>query len=345
MAHNLTIDTATGRVSMMYYGEPPWHGLGKKLDSPATAAEAIQAAGLDWKVEKKQLFFEYQPSTYYKVPAYYAIVRLDKIEKPLGIVGKDYTPLQNDEAFQFFDPIVDKKAAIFHTAGSLGNGERIWMLAKLPDQIRVIGDDVADKYLLLSNSHDGTSTVQIKFTPVRVVCQNTLTMALQNGSPIRVRHNWKVKKKVQEASNLLGFISKRYEYIAETFRAMVKVKMDKTRYRSYLQEVFPDPKPRDDEEQYNKELKRVQNLRACCEHFGNEGKGNNVNDVKHTLWAAYNGIVEYIDQCVPSSKKSQPSIFDVSTDRKPRLDYIWFGEGYLIKSKAYRIAERLLKSY
>ena len=170
MSHDLA--TINGQKAMMYYGEVPWHGLGQKLDGPATAAAAIQAANLDWKVEKVPLHI-HQGKFCREVPDRFAIVRNDEslFQGPptvLGIVGRDYTPLQNREAFDWFDPIADGAKAIYHTAGALGDGERVWILAKLPDAIQVIGDDIADKFLLLSNSHDGSSSVQVKFTPIPV---------------------------------------------------------------------------------------------------------------------------------------------------------------------------------
>jgi Domain of unknown function (DUF932) len=99
---------------------------------------------------------------------------------------------------------------VYHTAGALGNGERVWILAKLPDDIRVIGDDIANKYLLLSNRHDGYSAVQIKFTPIRVACQNTLTMALSQGPTLRVPHTKDVHQRLRIAANMLNTIKVRY---------------------------------------------------------------------------------------------------------------------------------------
>ena len=137
----------------------------------------------------KQPLYVKTGQNYRKAEDKYMMMRADQLEKgpEFGIVSSDYTPLQNLEAFNFFDDIVGQGAAIFHTAGALGKGERVWILAKLPDSIRIIGDDVCDKYLLLSNSHDGRSSVQMKFTPIfAVVCQNTLTMALNQGRTVRI---------------------------------------------------------------------------------------------------------------------------------------------------------------
>jgi len=125
MSHNLLIQN--GKASMFYVNEVPWHGLGTKLNEPATAQEAMVAAGLDWKVVKMPL---YASSKHIPVPDKFGIVRktgpnLTKQDAVLGVVGKDYTPLQNRDAFRFFDPIVGENAAIYHTAGALGQGERV----------------------------------------------------------------------------------------------------------------------------------------------------------------------------------------------------------------------------
>src|SRR5207249_4487904 len=145
-------------------------------------------------------------------------------------------------AFRFFDPIVGQDAAIYHTAGALGLGERVWILAKLPGHIRVVKDDISEKYLLLSNSHDGKSSVQIKFTPVRVVCQNTLAIALSDGAVCRVVHCSDVHSKLEQAYQMLGLINERFDEMEETFQAMSRVKMDKERLAEYLSTVYPDSK-------------------------------------------------------------------------------------------------------
>ena len=131
MSHNLNI--VNGQASMMYVWETPWHKLGTKLDKPATAAEAIEAAGLGYTVERLPLKTD-DPEL--PVKGHFATVRTDTREV-LGVVGSRYLPIQNKDAFATFDALVGEGEAIYHTAGALGKGERIWLLAKLPDYIRV----------------------------------------------------------------------------------------------------------------------------------------------------------------------------------------------------------------
>ncbi len=328
MAHELEI--RNGEASMFYVGAPPWHKLGTPLSKPATAADAIRLAKLDWTVHKVPLYAN-DGKVKQLLAKTYGVVRSDMWGKQdcpvLGIVGEAYTPLQNAEAFSFFDPIVGKNAAIYHTAGVLGGGERIWILAKLPTDIVVKGDDVAEKYLLLANSHDGQSSVQVKFTPIRVVCQNTLTMALSEGRTIRVAHTKDMADRLERARHMLGIIERRYEGIGATFQQMCKVQVDRERLSGYLTTVFPDPTDQDDEAA----LRRVQHNRLLAEYFFDQGKGNNVVGVRGTLWAAYNGVTELVDH--RQTKQS--------ADR--RLDSVWFGDGYSTKARAFRFAKDLLQ--
>ena len=320
MAHNLLIQN--GQASMFYVEEVPWHNLGIKLNKPATAQEAIQAAQLDWPVIKLPLT---AGSKRIPVPDKFAVVRktgqlVQKSDPVLGVVGKDYTPLQNRDAFRFFDPIVGQNAAIYHTAGALGLGERVWILAKLPGHIRVVGDDISEKYLLLSNSHDGKSSVQIKFTPVRVVCQNTLTIALGDGQAYRVIHHADVKTKLESAHQMLGLINDRFDEIEETFQAMSRVKMDSNRLSDYLATVYPEVK-----EQEKMDL--VKRDRSWSEFFFDQGRGNRLPGVAGSLWAAFNGVTEWQDHRKSRQNENQ------------RLVSSWFGGSYQTKARAFTVAQ------
>jgi phage/plasmid-like protein (TIGR03299 family) len=170
MAHELLIQDRT--AAMMYVGAEPWHGLGQKLEAPPTAEEAIRAAGLDWKVGKKPLHAR-EGATWYRVPERYVIVREDKWGKedcPLfATVGETYTPLQNSEAFAFFDPLVSIEIATYETAGALGAGERIWVLARLKENLCINNKDEVQRYLLLSNGHNAATAVRILFTVARQI--------------------------------------------------------------------------------------------------------------------------------------------------------------------------------
>jgi Domain of unknown function (DUF932)/DEAD/DEAH box helicase len=137
-------------------------------------------------------------------------------------------------------------------------GERVWILAKLPKDIPVIGDDITNRYLLLSNGHDGTSAVQIKFTPVRVVCENTLTQALSQGPTLRITHTRDLRERVMIAQNLLKRIQVRYDELAIVFQKMAKRPVNNGKLDEYLKGTFPDPTQRQDETRHQRALPQAQ---------------------------------------------------------------------------------------
>ncbi len=201
MAHNLNFNEQTGRYSFFSVQQKAWHGLGRIVEQYPTSEEAIKYAGLDYEVIKTSLYtrgtniiettsgIEITDNELH-VPNYYANIRSDN-NAILGVVGKDYHIVQNREAFAFFDAIVGGgEGILYETAGALGDGERIFITAKLPDYIRVgNGDDVTEKYIFLTTSHDGSGSITAAFTPIRIVCQNTLNASLRSmNNVVRIKH-------------------------------------------------------------------------------------------------------------------------------------------------------------
>jgi phage/plasmid-like protein (TIGR03299 family) len=172
-----------------------------------TSREAIAHAGLDYEVVKAPLFAKgSEPAIDFAVPDQYATIRTDN-NVIFGVVGKDYQIVQNADAFAFFDAIVGGGDGIlYETAGAIGQGERIFITAKLPGYIRVgSGDDVTEKYIFLTTSHDGSGSITAAFTPIRVVCQNTLNAALRSATNVlRIRHTANAKQRLEDAHRVMG---------------------------------------------------------------------------------------------------------------------------------------------
>lgn len=316
MAHNL--NTANGKTSMMYVGEVPWHKLGTKLENPATATEAIQAAGLDFKVIKKTLR---TTTPELSVVGHYATVRTDTLDV-LGVVGSRYEPIQNRDAFTTFDALVGEGEAIYHTAGVLGKGERIWILAKLPDYIRVNGNDVVEKFLLLTNSHDGSGPVRVKLTPIRVVCENTLTVALDNREQeVRIRHTAQAETRLKQAHEVLGLTNKLYAELDQIFNGMSKKPMTQMMLDEYLKKIFPDPPDKE-------RSTRAITVREKVAELTENGIGADL--AKGTLWGAYNAVTELVDHY------RRPNADDAAG-----LKSMWFGSGERTKKKAFEVALRM----
>ncbi len=358
MAHDLLIED--GKAAMFYVGTPPWHRLGTRLDNPATAEDAIKAANLNWTVSKVPLYVA-GGTRLHELPGRFATVRQDRIGtrdlRAFGIVGEKYEPLQNRHAFRFFDDIVGDGKAIYHTAGALGDGERIWILAKLPTTIRAADHDEVSKFLLLSNSHDGCGAVQVKFTPIRVVCQNTLSLALSTGRTFSARHDRDLAGGLRDVRAALGFIESRFASIEETIRRMVAVPLTRERREAFFARVFPNPRDFDDE----RGKERVDACRFWAAHFAEHGQGNTEKAVHGTLWAAYNGVTEMLDHAggvmlgprAATRRKAVTLPVRPTPDSPPdppgpavmmrQLESSWFGAGARAKIRAWDVAVEMSK--
>lgn len=326
MSHNLA--TTNGRTAMMYAGEVPWHGLGTRLEEPATAREAIEAAGLNYLAELKDI----QTDEGTLVPQRKAVVRSDTGDV-LGVVGKSYIPVQNHQAFGFLDAIVAEGGLRYHTAGALGKGERVWLLAKLPDHIRVKNsDDLVEKYLLLSNSHDGSTALRTLFSPIRVVCQNTMNLALREGRNhgISILHKGDLASKIREAQRVLGLAERFYDDAAAKIDILASHYPTVDQVQRYFESLYPDPSDAD-----NSRAKRV---RETLTGIFDSGVGLDMPEIKGTTWAAFNAVTEWVDHHRPT-RAANP------TDRASRrLESAWFGSGARLKAKAWSQALSLALS-
>jgi len=287
MAHNLEIKD--GNASFVKVGEKAWHGLGTYVEKAMTSEEAIKLGNLDYRVSKKKI----QVAGGKAIPGYFANVRNDNGDA-LGIVTNDYQIIQNTEAFSFFDSIVDKGEAIFHTAGVLGKGEKIFVTAKLPEDILVHGEKV-ENWLLLTSGHDGKSSIQVGFSSIAVVCENTLQAALRGlQNRVSITHLANAKQKLIEAARIMGIASKYVTELNPIFNKMASVKITDLQLRSYIEQVMKPAKETINKETLQKEFsKEFSNKVDSIVEFAHDHSTQNIDGRKNTVWGAYNAISGY----------------------------------------------------
>lgn len=314
---------------MAYYEDSPWHRLGKRVPKGVTASQMIQVAGLDWKVELRPARGARQINDKPEFSRY-EVIRLPcsgtkEAEALLGLVSRRYRPLQNVEAFEFFDSIVGQKKAYFETAGALGEGERIWVMAKMPEAMTIVPGDDCLKYLLLSNTHSGEGSLIVKFTSVRVVCQNTLMMAMGDGQQAyRVRHSRRMQFKLDELAEFLAITQQVFLKAEEWFQHMAKIEMNEDRLEQYFEAVYPLS---DAQRKKHETPQRWGFLRGLF-----EGQDDlQLRGVRGTLWVAYNAVTRFEDYKEPQREELPDQ----------RLERTWFGSGAEIKLKALEAAKVL----
>lgn len=300
------------------YPETPnalWNKLGTKLNCPCTAREAIKMAGLDYTVEKKSLGLK----TGLNQDAY-AIRRTDTGDI-LGVVNDNNEPVQNIDAFTFFDTLIADNDAVYETAGVLGKGECVWILARLPGYIKINGNDIIHKYILLTNNHDISSPVRMKIMPIRVVCNNTLTAALRGAGDMSIGHTDNIPWDSKQAAKINILSDYLCEELSIIFNGMAAKKITDGQLREYIQELVPDST-----EHHNKS--KTQKIRESVLQLHDSGLGANL--ARGTLWGAFNSVAEYTDHLMSDE------------DPQTRLNSIWFGRGEQLKVKAFGLAQRLM---
>lgn len=314
--------------TMMYVGEKPWHELGKKLEKEATSAEALVASGLDWRVEKQPIYTNTMNGTV-MLDRHFANVRQDT-QEVLGVVGSDYCILQNKDAFRFCDALVGEAAAMYHTAGALGNGEIIWILAKLPKHIKIKNKDDIENFLLFSHRHDGKQRVRVMFTPIRVVCQNTLNQAISgNNNTAFIQHRSGMGLKLQQVRDQIGIVYKQMDMFEELSNKMAEKQIKVSEFKDYLGKLNLATDAEMKEQQMLRRMIVEEELSALFEF----GPGAQYNSAKGTVWGAYNAVTRYVDFDKPVKSK----------DPSYRATSLLYGSGALLKHRAWQEAVNLIK--
>lgn len=313
--------------SMMYVGETPWHGLGVQLDNPPTVEEALVAAGLNWGTSLQPMYAKID-TNYVQVESRRAHVR-DTDNKVLGVVGTDYHPLSNVEAFRFFEPYMKTGNFTLETAGSLAGGSRVWILASLKKGVaEVVKGDPIKQYILLCNSHDGSMSVSARDTCIRVVCANTEAMAkAESKAAGHLRHTKNVSMNLDKLNEAIAERHELFKHSLEQYRALASKQINEKQLISFISEVRRKDvtKPAKGEEQREDYVQN--NIVQLFEH----GRGQDNPRVKGTLWAAMNAVTEWVDHHRGGENR----------DREVQLNSAWFGGGMHWKERALEVGLKM----
>ena len=234
MAHEVEI--VDGVAQMAYAGDVPWHGLGTKVSNDLTPVQMMQKAGLDWEVEKKDAYV-YVDGQAIKTGQQALIRKSDN--SILTNVGSNWNPVQNEQAFEFFAEYVAAGDMEMHTAGSLKDGQNVWALAKVKESFDVFGSDTVESYLLFSNPHQYGKSIDIRFTPIRVVCNNTLTMSLNGASDRAVKVGHRTKFDADTVKQTLGIAHEKFAKYKEMAQFIGSRKFQVSDLLNFYNEVFP----------------------------------------------------------------------------------------------------------
>lgn len=350
MGHEIAFN-AENEAMMVSSNDNVWHRLGQRADGLMTTTQALELARLDWLVHKRNLWFTDDNGNHIQVPKTYTVVRpeinpetgeetLVPLTRNGKAVGERYTPFQNADAFAFLDDLLNEQGAVVDTAGALGLGERVWILAELPDHITIGSkDEKVGKYLLIYNTHDGTGSIIIQPTLIRVVCNNTLSMSLKEdtGYRYKMRHTTNVANKIEEVKEAMKLTNETFDNWGKMARKALKTKLTTVESTEYIIESLKLGFKKDEEGLITDELTtRSQNILDKVTGLLDK-ETNTVGRMKNTLWATYNAITEYIDHHSWDTDKIK------GTTTRKKQESIQFGALKEKKINAWNKLEAMVK--
>ena len=311
MSHE--IEFVNGTAQMAYAGALPWHGLGTEVSDDISTDDMMKAAGLDWSVTKQPMYYMDDLGEMGEVPGKTALVRSSD-NKVMDIVGEGWNPVQNQEAFDFFRQFVDAGDMQMHTAGSLKGGKMVWALAKINDGFTIKtpqGEDTVESYLLFSNPHQYGKSIDVRFTPIRVVCNNTLTLSINQQVDNYVRMGHQTPFDAATAMETLGMAKQKLETYKEAAEYLCQKTYTSEQMVDYFNQVFPSA---GEKASYKaREAQEVMHTQAGAEL----GEG--------TFWQLYNTTTYMADHTLGRN---------VDT----RLQSSWYGANANLKKKALELA-------
>lgn len=234
MAHE--VEMIDGVAQMAYAGDKPWHGLGVEVSNDLTPAQMMKKAGLDWTVSKVDSFVEVDNQ---RIPTGQQSLIRSSDNKILTNVGGDWNPVQNSEAFEFFSEYVLAGDMEMNTAGSLKGGSNVFALAKVKDSFTILGEDQVDSYLLFSNPHQYGKAIDVRFTPIRVVCSNTLTFSLNSASKNFVKLNHRSVFDADQVKETLGIAHDKFSQYKEMAEFLSTRRFTAESLVQFYNDVFP----------------------------------------------------------------------------------------------------------
>lgn len=293
----------------LFVSEPAWHGLGVLLNNAPGVDEALKLAGLDWTVKLEDMF----RGNGQAVTDHSVVVRSSDGAQ-LGVVGSDFTPVQNHEAFDWIRPIIDSGEATIEAAGSLRGGRRVWILAAVKNAtVDIVKGDAIKSYVLFAHGHDGSLAVRAGFTTTRVVCQNTLSMALGGDKLLKFKHTSRVHDQLAKARDAFDVQRSELQSAAELFRMLTTKKLSDKNLVRYVRETLHEGAGNDP----GVKVRGVDDI----VRLAHEGRGAQPG----TLWGGYNAVTEW-------------ATHERGRSADTRVNANWFGSGSQLIDRALQTA-------